>query len=34
MKQPHQLVLDYTQDMMAWLMLLEAPDRLLQLGLG
>jgi spermidine synthase len=34
LSQPQQLVLDYTQDMMAWLMLLAAPSRLLQLGLG
>ncbi|MBM3370222.1 MAG: spermidine synthase [Betaproteobacteria bacterium] len=33
-KYPHRLVLDYTQDMMAWLILLAAPKRLLQLGLG
>jgi spermidine synthase len=33
-KHPHRLVLEYTQDMMAWLMLLAAPKRLLQLGLG
>ena len=34
LSQPHKLVLDYTQDMMAWLMLLAAPSHLLQLGLG
>ena len=31
---PHRLVLDYTQDMMAWLMLMSVPDRVLHLGLG
>ena len=34
LRNPHELVLDYTQDMMAWLMLLRPPKRMLQLGLG
>jgi len=34
LRKPHELVLDYTQDMMAWLMLFGAPSRILQLGLG
>lgn len=33
-KRPDRLVLSYVQDMMAWLLFLEPPARLLQLGLG
>lgn len=31
---PDQIVLDYVQQMMAWLLFLEPPARMLQLGLG
>ncbi|UCE31108.1 MAG: spermidine synthase, partial [Burkholderiales bacterium] len=31
---PDALVLEYNRDMMAWLMLLDPPARILQLGLG
>lgn len=33
-RKPDELVLAYCRRMMAWLLLLEAPERLLQLGLG
>lgn len=33
-RKPDELVLSYVQDMMAWLMFLEPPARILQLGLG
>ena len=33
-KRPDRLVLSYVEDMMAWLLFLEPPARLLQLGLG